>query len=457
MGARRTTTAGHVMTAAPQMRTPPARIAGARFVRTSATVNERASLLARAVLGLLIAAWLAAFSLFLLHRIVVSNDSLSNYGHVWLISQHLREHHWLPWKLPQLLHGSAQAFPYGFVPWTLAALLRPLLGDWGSTLWMVIGTAGVIAATFAAFPELRRPLAAACVLANPVLVEMFILFQMPFSWAAAMFLAAVWAFRRERYLLAALLAGAAQATHAAVLMPVVLGAAALTFWRCPAARRPLAATYAGSLVLAVPVAAIVLASPVVEDTSRVTVATNLLGTVAWRALVFAVPALLAWLAVRRQRWLPAALLALVVLNPLLVPLRHNSFAWGLFFRSPDRTVESFTRGSLFEPGATYRILRAGDGKVGMYQLIRAGAQLDSEFFPESIDRRSWPNEDSYARFLASRSVEYVMIFENYDRTFGSNEGNMLTGMVADGCATVTVRNPGYAVYNVNPSHCGATP
>ncbi|MEO8540067.1 MAG: hypothetical protein ABI577_10045, partial [bacterium] len=79
-------------------------------------MNIPASGLSRLLFGALVAAWGAAISLFLLHRIVVTNDALSNYGHVRLISEHIREHHTLPWSLPALLHGRAQAFPYGFLP-----------------------------------------------------------------------------------------------------------------------------------------------------------------------------------------------------------------------------------------------------------------------------------------------------------------------------------------------------
>ena len=407
------------------------------------------------MLGALIVAWAAAASVFLLHRIVVTNDSLSNYGHVWLISEHLREHHWLPWTLPALLHGTAQAFPYGFVLWTSAALLRPLLGDWVSTLWMVAGIVGVIAGTFAAFPELRKPVAAACVLANPVLVETFILFQMPFAWAASMFLFAVWAYRRERLVLAVVLAGAAQATHAPVLMPIAGVAAAAAWWFRPDERRRLLACYGASLAIAAPAAVVVLVSPVVEDASRATIIANLAGTVGWRALVFLVPLGIVLVSRGREAWLFPIAVGLIALNVLLVPLRHDGYAWGLFFREPDGQVSGFTRTGAFEPGATYRILRAGDGKVGMYQLIRAGGQLDSEFFPESIDRRSWSSEREYATFLSGRSVEYVMLFSNYDPRFGTNEGSLLETMVGDHCATVVTRQYAYVVYRVQPSSCEA--
>ena len=42
------------------------------------------------------------------------------------------------------------------------------------------------------------------------------------------------------------------------------------------------------------------------------------------------------------------------------------------------------------PGATYRVLRGGDGKLGMYHVLRAGGRLDSEMFPESMAIRNFP-------------------------------------------------------------------
>jgi hypothetical protein len=404
------------------------------------------------LLGALVLGWAAGVSVFLLHRIVVTNDSMSNYGHVWLISDFFQQHHHLPWRLDQLSHGDAPAYPYGFVAWTTAALVRPALGDWVCTLWMVIGIAGVISGTFLAFPEVRRPAAAACILANPILVETIVLFQMPFAWAAAMFLFGIWAYRTDRFWIAVILVGAAQANHAPVLMPIV-GLAVLINLRF-ADRRRMLTGYGVSLLIAAPAAVIVLASPEVGSASRATLVGNLLGTVSLRSLVFLVPVLAAILSLRRPSWLLPAAVGLVALNVILVPLRHNEFAWGLFFRQPDTEVSAFARTPAFEPGATYRILRSGDGKVGMYQLIRAGARLDSEFFPESIDRRSWDSTAEYAKFLEGRSVEYVMLFDNYS-VFETNEASLLNTMTTDSCAAEVVRNPDFVVYRVHPANCAA--
>ena len=113
----------------------------------------RSSAIALWIVG---AGWAVVLLLILRHAVFVSDDSISNYGHVWYVSDRIWRYHHVPWSMPVIGHGKALAFPYAFVPWISAALLRPLLGDWVVTLWLVVGTIGLIAATFWAFPELRR-------------------------------------------------------------------------------------------------------------------------------------------------------------------------------------------------------------------------------------------------------------------------------------------------------------
>ena len=64
------------------------------------------------------------------------------------------------------------------------------------------GFVGLVAATFWAFPELRRGWWAVAVLVNPALVEALLLGQLPFLWAAAMLMAAIGCWRRDRRKLA---------------------------------------------------------------------------------------------------------------------------------------------------------------------------------------------------------------------------------------------------------------
>jgi hypothetical protein len=81
------------------------------------------------------------------------------------------------------------------------------------------------------------------------------------------------------------------------------------------------------------------------------------------------------------------------------------------------------------PGATYRVLAFGDGKYGMYAVARHGGRLDSEFFPESLYRRSFKDATAYASFLTKRKVEFVLVDHRYER-FHTNEQQLLDAMSA---------------------------
>ena len=97
-------------------------------------------------------------------------------------------------------------------------------------------------------------------------------------------------------------------------------------------------------------------------------------------------------------------------------------------------------------------MRSRDGKVGMYQALRRGAFLDSEFFPESFARRSWPNGEAYAGFLASRKVDFVVIYRLYDERHRTNEHALLDSL---SCATRIEQDVDFDAYAV--SACGPRP
>ena len=425
------------------------------------TATSRTAAGPRLVVTVACVAWAVVLALILSHPVFVTGDSLNNYAHVWYVSHRVWHDHVIPLHMPLLGHGQAFAFPYGFIPWFTAALLRPLFGDWIVTLWLVLGAAGTVAATFWALPELRRGYWPALVLINPPLLDALISDQLSFLWAVLMFLVAIGFWRRDRVWAAVLLCGLSQATHPPVMLPIVGFCVLVTLWRDPASRPRLLPAYVITVVMAVPAALIVLLSPTVSDTSRWVQLTNLVGTVGYRAGVVGLPFLLVWLQQHRParaRWLFPILIAINLV--MLVP-RDGFVAWSGLLRSPDRSLLTYTSSSLFAPGATYRILRINDGlksdgKVGMYQLLQAGARLDSEFFPESIDRRYWPSAGEYARFLASRHVDYVIVYDNFDRHYASNEDDLLHQLANSPvllgagrlCTSLQVRHPGYDVFKV---------
>jgi hypothetical protein len=411
--------------------------------------------------------WAGMLALILSHPIFVAHDSISNYGHVWYVQERLWHDGVLPLSMPVLGHGQAFAFPYGFVPWLTAALLWPVLGSWGVTLWFVLGTVALIAVTFWAFPELRQGWWPAAVLVNPALVIAPIMGEMPFIWAIAMFLGAVGCWRRKYYWQAALLAALGQATHPAVVLPIGLLLVA-GWWHWERDRRRLLRYYAASLLLALPATWLVVASPVFEDTSLEVKLLNFFGTLSVRGLVVLVPILLVLLKQRghlleqpakRAVWVPsAAFIALLLLNVALMKPFDAAHAWSGLLGHPNTQLLAFIKSSKFEPGATYRILRVGDGRVGMYELMQHGARIDSEFFPESLAQQSWSSPKKYSSFLRKRNVDYTIVFHNYDRARRTNEHyllNLLTARGPSGCSADLVgarevrSDPDFDVYKID--------
>jgi hypothetical protein len=408
----------------------------------------RANPLDWSVLALVAGAWLAACSGILGHRIFVTNDSLSNYAHVWYVADVFWNGGGIPFHFPELGHGDALAFPYGFLPWFSAALLRPLFGDWVVTLWLVLGGAGVVASAIWAFPALRKPLPAALLLANPLMVESVLLGQLPFLWAVAPWFLAIGLWRRDRLVWAVVLAALAQAGHPAVVLPLA-GLTVLVRLPFEPHRWRLFVAYTASVVLAGPAIVLVLVSPVVEDSTAASLLANFLGTVILRAGVVLAP----FAIIALMRLLPGRRLAIVVVivaafNVALVPIRDTGYAWHALGRVPDTSLLAFIQSPAFEKGRTYRILRVADGKVGMYQLLQHGARLDSEFFPESIDRRNWADGIAYETFLAGRHVDEVLIYHSYDDRYRTNEHALLDQLVSGGCASLSLREPDFDLYSV---------
>jgi hypothetical protein len=382
-----------------------------------------------AIVGVL---WAIVLVLILRHRVFVSHDSISNYGHVWWVSDQLWSGDGLPFRMPVIGHGQAFAFPYGFLPWFTASLLYPLFGDWVVTLWLVLGFVGLVVAMFWAFPEIRRGWWAATALVNPALVIAPIIGQLPFLWSSALLMAAVGCWRRKRYMEAAVLAGLGQATHPAVVLPIglflVLGR---LYWEPE--RRQLLRFYAISLVISLPATWIVFVSPVFADSSGWVIISNFFGTLLVRSFVFIAPIVLVLFQRVRKPWLPVAIfIGTLSLNVALGGVLDTRYAWGSLNRKPNTDLMQFINSSKFERTKTYRLIRAGDGKVGMYQIVRKGGHLDSEFFPESIDRRSWRDTEAYSKFLRHRRVDFVIVYDSYDRTYRTNEHTLLEGLSARG-------------------------
>ncbi len=414
----------------------------------------------RAALALTVFVWAGVLAFVLRHRIFVSHDTMISYAHVWYVSARLWHGHGLPLRMPLLSHGEAFTFPYGLVPWLSAAIVRPIVGDWVVTCWLVLGAIGVAAATLWAFPELRRGWWATAVLVNPALVAGALIGQLPFLWASALFITAIGCWRRQRVVAAVVCAALAQITHAAVLIPI---AAALVVLWLPFEpdRRALVRAYAISLVPALPAVWIVWRSPVFVESSTWVKFFNFFDTVGPRTLIVAVPVALVVLHARTRArpWVaPVAVVVLLGANiATSIPMGMPQ-AWRALVRYPETGMAPFLDSADFVPGATYRLLYTSNGKLGMYQLIRHGGRLDSEFFPESIQITSFHDTRAYSDFLTRRHVDDVMVWHSYDRRWHTNEHALLDQLTHGSSRTCSaglvstrhiVRNPRYDVYAVD--------
>jgi hypothetical protein len=410
-------------------------------------------------LALTAAAWVVVLAMYLDHRIVLTSDSMNNYVHVWGIARDLWHHGHLPWRMPVLGHGDAYAYPYGFTNWTTAAIVWPLLGDWGVTLWTALGAVGCIVATFVAFPELRRGWWAAAVLANPCIIESLLFGQQSFAWATALFLLGVAAWRRKRPLAAALLVGLGQATHAPIVLPLgaLLVLACLPF---ASDRRALLRWYAVSLLIALPAVVLVFVSPGYADATTRDRLVNFIGTLGPRCLIVAMPVIFALAS--RTRIRVFAPLALVIALSVNVAFEHTlnvEWQWrGLTRTATTASLDNFLDSKEFVPGATYRVLRSGaDAKLGLYHVLRKGGRLDSELFPESMAIRSFSSLSTYERLLCDRHVDFVIAYDSYTRSRHTNELAVLKRLAATRDESVhlhaIVQRATYVVYAVDRTGC----
>jgi hypothetical protein len=376
--------------------------------------------------------WPALALCILSHPLFVSNDSLSTYAHVWFLAQAISDHGSLPLRMPVLNGGDGFAFPYGAPAWTLAALLWSVLHEWSVSLLLVVGAVASAAAAILWRPALRHPVLLALLLLNPFFIEAVLLAQFPFLWATVFFFLGAAALQRSRWGAATVGLALAQISHPAIMLPPVALLCTLTYRRRPA--QAVVAVYAAALLLAAPAVWLTLATPALSENRPFAVLWTFLTTLAPRSLVLIAPALLDALRSAILRNAGRISVAAVILPLALIPSLGDVWAVEQLVRAPSTTATAAVQDETFSPGCVYRVLDAGDGKVSMYRALRAGAVLDSDFFPESINRRSWPDPEQYITFLEARRVQFVLISSAYDREFRTNEHNLLRALSSAGRA-----------------------
>ena len=411
------------------------------------------------VLALFALSWVALVAVYLSHSIEFGSDSINNHVHVWWVADDLWHHGRLPWRFPLLGHGDAYAYPYGFVNWTTAALLWPLFGNWAVTLWTVVGSVGCIVATFVAFPELRRGYWAAAVLANPAILFSLLFGQQSFAWASLLMLFGIALWRRGHRGWAAILIGVAQATHPVIVGPIMfivfLFYIVFTRDRWAAVR-----WYALTCAMALPALAIVVASPGYTDSSPGHQIVNFFSTLGPRVLIVIFPMFFAVLH-RLDRPLLAPLALLLTLGatiPLLFPLNGKAQIRVLTkYHVDTKSLDAYLHSRNFEPGRTYRVLRGGDNKLGLYHVVQAGGQLDSELFPESMATHDFDSVAEYEQLLCERHVDQIIHYNAYDTARHTNEHEVLATLAAQPGARITLSpitsGADYQIYAVNRSRC----
>ncbi len=415
---------------------------------------------ASVVVALFVVAWIVVLALYLRHAIVLSSDNINNHVHVWYIAHDLWHHGRLPWHMPVLAHGGAYAYPYGFVNWTTAAIFWPLFGNWTITLWTAIGAVGCLAGIFTAFPELRRGWWAASVLANPAVLEGLLFGQQSFLWGSMFVLFGIATWRRGRLGWASLLVGIGQSNHAAIVLPIGVCLVGYYVIVNPADRRAVLRWYPLSCLIALPAVWLVFASPTTAQTSAGSELSNFFITFGPRVIIVGLP-LLCMLFQRTGIRALASLgvgLALIAHLGFEIPLNVGQ-QWSALAHSGTDTasLDAYLQTPAFVRGATYRVLRGGDGKLGVYRVLRAGGRLDSELFPESMAIRSFRGPTDYATLLCDRGVDQVIHYDTYDTARHTNERSMIATLERATVAGVRLRplatGPGWRVDAVDRSGC----
>lgn len=430
--------------------------AGLAWWRTATL--RRAPALPRPVLyalpAVLLAAWVAVLGLMLTKAVFLGTDSVNNYAHVWYLQDRLFHNGEIPLHISLLDNGDAVLFPYGLVPWSAAALLFPILGDWSVTLLMVAGVASMIVTACLVRPAMRDPWLLSIFALNAFLVDAVLVFQFAFVWSTVFFFLFVFAAERKHWAWTAVLLWLTVATH-----PIMGGAAvgvyaiyAILRWRED--QLPFVLACAAGGLAALPIAWLTLQTPSLGDNSAKTVILSVLDILPRRGLVMAAPFILSFGAgwVRRNYTLSFSGVCLGL--AIAVPLANGAFhyAQGSYqgiVQGQRHLYDTFFAGDAFHPGSTYRVLEPNELEDGMYDFIRHRAILSSEFFTESTFRRSF-TQAQYQCFLSVKTTDYVVLEDGYLQQYRTNEGDLLRSLVSGGEIRLVYTDPAgrFQVYDV---------
>jgi glycosyltransferase involved in cell wall biosynthesis len=417
---------------------------------TLARIRSRPEVLLRLALGaLVLAGTLAVLVLIALKRIYLGHDSINNYAHVWYISKHIYSGS-LPMHVQNLDNGAALTYPYAFVPWTLAALFYPVLGDYAVTLTMVLGAVLILFVVYRAFLNSRAWLLMFFII-MPFFLQGLLNFQMPFIWALLFGYLYVWAIEKRSFLWAFLWLVLSAGNHLVIMGPILAAYTIYVYWREPSLRKSLIWICVPALVPLGALAWYTLSIPTVAENSPVTIFRIYLMTIAPRATLFASPfafrkfASLQWVGARYfMGWMGACL--------LLAGTVGANFAYpgysGLLAQA-NNDYQEYLKSDAFVTGAVYRIVESPGHELGDYYAIKQGAILSNEFFDESYFRRDW-TEASYRCYLSAKSVDFVVLSTDYLQRYHKNEGDIIESLRNQGLVRLIYEDPQgrFMVYDV---------
>ena len=417
---------------------------------TLAQARRRPILIFQLALGaVVLLGLLALMVLIALKSVYLGTDSINNYAHVWYISKHLYSGS-LPLHFQNLANGKALTYPYGFVPWTLAALFRPVLGDYAVTLTMILGVILVLIVVYKTRLN-STPWLLVLFALVPFLLEALLSFQMSFVWAMLFGYLYVWALERRSFKWAYLWLVLAAGNHLLIMGPILAGYTAYMYWREPGLRRSLAWLCGFALVPLGPLAWYSLSTPAVKDNSTGFTAYITFITIVPRVTLFFSPFFFAKVATLRSQWarhsIRWALAAwLLGLSLWYVPTFSG---YGGLFAQAHNDYKEYLESPVFVPGAVYRVMETSGHAQGQYYFIQRGAVLSHEFFPESQFRKNW-TEAGYRRFLSEKSVDYVVLSTHYLYKYHKNEDQVLESLRAQGLAQLVYKDAQgrFTVYDV---------
>src|SRR5262249_44817839 len=182
--------------------------------------------------------------------------------------------------------------------------------------------------------------------------------------------------------------------------------------------------YALSLLITLPAIWLVFSSPTTMQTGTGSQIVDFFGTLGPRVLIVALPIFCVAL---QRTGIPALapiplVVALVAGLAFEVPLNVGQ-QWSALVRKGADTasLDGYLHSPAFVPGLTYRVLRAGDGKLGLYHVLRAGGRLDSELFPESMaGQHNFRDAAEYAAFLCARRIDRIVHDDSHDEQRHTN-------------------------------------